>query len=123
LYVSHVLWNGKRLYHACKADLEGIVCKPQTSRYTSSTEETSEFKIKNPNYSQAISCDEMFDQKAELSPWAGCGQAMRGFSDEMEAVWDLLLVAALVVVWVVRVELEFMLNVHDGLPEIRRAIA
>jgi hypothetical protein len=58
-------------------DLERIVCKPAESVYTSSAEETTWLKIKNPNYSQAVGRDEMFDPEAEVSPWRGCELAMR----------------------------------------------
>jgi bifunctional non-homologous end joining protein LigD len=81
LYVEHVIGTGKQLYEAaCDMNLEGIVCKPADSRYTSSVEETTWIKIKNPNYSQAMGRDEMFDPEAEPSPWAGCHLAMQAYA-------------------------------------------
>jgi len=55
LYVDHLEGDGARFFElACEQDLEGIICKPRTSRYPFTW-----IKVKNPNCSQAIGRREM----------------------------------------------------------------
>jgi hypothetical protein len=49
LYGEHLEGDGARFFElVCEQDLEGIICKPRTSRYPFIW-----IKVKNPNYSQA----------------------------------------------------------------------
>jgi len=59
-------------------DLEGIVAKHARSPYTGDV--TTWLKIKNPNYSQLVGRDDMFEP--EGSPWLACERAMRGFAGQ-----------------------------------------
>jgi bifunctional non-homologous end joining protein LigD len=61
LHVEHVAERGCDLYRAaCELDLEGIVAKLAGAPYAQ--EPPSWFKIKNPNYTQAIGRRERFDR-------------------------------------------------------------
>jgi bifunctional non-homologous end joining protein LigD len=62
LYVEHMR-EGVALFEAvCAQDLEGIVAKLATGRYT--PDETTWVKIKNPTYSQAEGRADFFDGRA-----------------------------------------------------------
>ena len=58
LYVDHLESDAARFFDlVCEQALEGIICKPKTSRYPFTW-----IKVKNPNYSQAIGRREWFDR-------------------------------------------------------------
>ena len=58
LYVDHLEGDGARFFAlVCELDLEGIICKPRTSRYLFTW-----IKVKNPNYSQAVGRREWFER-------------------------------------------------------------
>jgi len=58
LYVDHLEGDGQRFFElVCEQDLEGVICKPKTSPYPFTW-----VKVKNPNYSQAVGRQEMFDR-------------------------------------------------------------
>lgn len=64
LYVDHVPEKGKALYEAiCERDMEGIVAKPKESPYRLINGKTTWIKIKNPDYSQAVGREELFNQR------------------------------------------------------------
>jgi bifunctional non-homologous end joining protein LigD len=64
LYVEHVE-SGSDLFRViCERDLEGIVAKPASARYT--PEATTWVKIKNRAYSQAVGREEFFDRRHGL---------------------------------------------------------
>ncbi len=70
LYVEHIAGHGVEFYHAaCAMDLEGIVAKLAAAPY--GTEPSTWFKVKNPNYSQAIGRRERFDRMRARSATAG----------------------------------------------------
>jgi bifunctional non-homologous end joining protein LigD len=78
LYCSHVEGAGKALFEAaCQHDLEGIVGKHKSGSYISGRENTTWFKVRNPNYSQLDGRNEMFDRPHEPKPvdivgWGAC---------------------------------------------------
>jgi bifunctional non-homologous end joining protein LigD len=61
LYVEHVA-NGTDLFRViCERDMEGIVAKQVSARYT--PEATTWVKIKNRQYSQAVGREDFFDRQ------------------------------------------------------------
>ena len=61
LYVDHVA-SGTDLFRAiCERDMEGIVAKQASARYT--PEATTWVKIKNRGYSQAVGREDFFDHR------------------------------------------------------------
>jgi bifunctional non-homologous end joining protein LigD len=60
IYASHIEHYGIALYQeVCERDLEGIVCKRKDSVYSSKRHW---LKVKNPDYTQAIGRNEMFEK-------------------------------------------------------------
>jgi len=58
LYMSHLVSGGSRFFQlVCEQNLEGIVCKPKTSRYPFTW-----IKVKNPNYTHAADRGEWFNR-------------------------------------------------------------
>lgn len=59
--------------------LEGIVAKHSASRYVSGREQSSWFKIRNPQYSQWPGRDELFNrpEETERPGWDACDRAVR----------------------------------------------
>ena len=63
LYADHVEGRGKDLFRlVCDADLEGVVAKWKRGAYMPD-DRTSWVKIKNPNYTQVIGRDNMFEKR------------------------------------------------------------
>ena len=60
VYVEHLEeGDGRRFFElVCVQDLEGVICKPRTSRYPFTW-----IKVKNPNYSQAVGRVEWFERR------------------------------------------------------------
>jgi hypothetical protein len=62
----------------CQNDLEGIVAKWENGPYLTTESETSWIKVRNPNYTQIIGRDELFERELahDLEPdWEGCVKA------------------------------------------------
>jgi ATP-dependent DNA ligase len=60
LYVEHVA-NGTDLFRViCEQDMEGVVAKQASARYT--PEATTWVKIKNRQYSQAVGGEDFFNR-------------------------------------------------------------
>jgi bifunctional non-homologous end joining protein LigD len=54
-FADHVAGNGIALFvRVCEMDLEGIVAKQKHAPYVMEREQSTWFKIRNPNYSQII---------------------------------------------------------------------
>jgi hypothetical protein len=61
LYVEHLKRDGARFFElVCEQDLEGIICKPKTSRYPFTW-----LKVKNPNDSQGIGRGKLCSAQSE----------------------------------------------------------
>ena len=78
LYFDHVDKDGKNLFRlACQHDLEGIVAKRNSDPYL--REQATWLKIRNPNYSQWVGREELFERerKEELTfqHWDRCAMA------------------------------------------------
>jgi bifunctional non-homologous end joining protein LigD len=76
MYADHVEHLGSALFEkACALDLEGIVAKRKSAPYIVSVEETTWFKIRNPQYSQWIGRAELFERERHREPvpgWHSC---------------------------------------------------
>jgi ATP-dependent DNA ligase len=60
--LSHSVANGTDLFRViCERDMEGIVAKQASARYT--PEATTWVKIKNREYSQAVGREDFFDRR------------------------------------------------------------
>jgi bifunctional non-homologous end joining protein LigD len=71
-YVDHVDGSGIALFEqVCKLDLEGIVAKQKHASYVSGREQSTWFKIRNPNYSQCTGREELFERDRHKEPVAG----------------------------------------------------
>jgi bifunctional non-homologous end joining protein LigD len=71
-YVDHVDGSSSALFQrVCKLDLEGIVAKQKHALYVTSRQETTWFKILNPNYSQREGREELFERDRHMEPVAG----------------------------------------------------
>jgi bifunctional non-homologous end joining protein LigD len=77
LYVDYLESDGESLFElTCERDLEGIVAKHHSSRYTEQIGNPAWIKIKNGNYSQIIGRDELFDREERVEMgWASCVKA------------------------------------------------
>ena len=78
LYCDHVEGDGEGLFRlACENDVEGIVAKRKFDPYLPDL--ASWLKIRNPNYSQWESREELFDRELESDPdltlWDDCAKA------------------------------------------------
>ena len=76
MFADHVEQCGTALFQkACELDLEGIVAKRQSAPYLASAEQTTWFKIRNPNYSQWVGRAELFERDRHREPvpgWHSC---------------------------------------------------
>jgi len=75
LHCDHVEADGQRLFQlACQHDLEGIVAKKKSAPYL--PEHATWLKIRNPNYSQWIGREELFERERGSDPdfaaWSSC---------------------------------------------------
>ena len=75
LYCDHAEGLGRELFRlTCERDLEGIVAKRKFDPYLPDT--TRWFKIRNPNYSQWIGREELFERERDSNPdrniWESC---------------------------------------------------
>lgn len=69
LYCDHIEQHGERLFEiAYVNDLEGIVAKPKNSPYQFTEKHTYWLKLKNPNYTQAMGCDDLFAPAGKKGP-------------------------------------------------------
>jgi len=71
-YADHIDGSGTELFErVCKMDLEGIVAKQKHAPYVSEGEQSTWFKIRNPNYSQIVGREELFERERHREPVAG----------------------------------------------------
>ena len=59
----------------CKLDMEGIVAKHSSGPYTTETQRTTWFKIKNRGYSQMEGREKLFERERHTEPvpgWHSC---------------------------------------------------
>lgn len=85
LYCDHVEAVGGALFRfACGRDLEGIVAKRKSDPYLLDGS-TSWFKIRNPNYSQWVGREELFERERSSDPewqlWKVCASACEMAAD------------------------------------------
>jgi bifunctional non-homologous end joining protein LigD len=78
LFCDHVEEHGEPLFHlACECDLEGIVAKRKGHPYL--PDHATWLKIRNPNYSQWVGREELFEPERSSHPqhaaWNSCAQA------------------------------------------------
>ena len=70
-YTDHVDGSGTALFErVCELDLEGVVAKQKSAPYVTEREQSTWFKIRNPNYSQMIGREELFERERGSEP--GC---------------------------------------------------
>ena len=80
LYCQHIEADGEALFRlACEHDLEGIVAKHKGTPYLPERK-SSWLKIRNPNYSQWIGREELFERQRGSDPdvhpnWDACVEA------------------------------------------------
>jgi bifunctional non-homologous end joining protein LigD len=68
-YADHVEDSGVSLFErVCRMDLEGIVAKQKSATYVESREETTWVKILNPNYTQRVGREELFERDRHKEP-------------------------------------------------------
>jgi bifunctional non-homologous end joining protein LigD len=80
-YVDHVEKTGIALFErVCAMDLEGMVPKPKHAPHVTSREDSTWFKVKNPEYSQNKGREELFDKSKH--GWYTCEAAV----ESMDAV-------------------------------------
>jgi len=66
-YCDHVETEGQRLFQlGCQHDLEGIVAKSKSDPYLS--DHATWLKIRNPNYSQWVGREELFERERSSNP-------------------------------------------------------
>lgn len=75
MYCDHIEGDGQGLFRiACEHDLEGIVAKRRIDPY--SCEHSGWLKIRNPQYSQWINREELFERERTAEPsfefWSRC---------------------------------------------------
>jgi bifunctional non-homologous end joining protein LigD len=71
-FADHVDGSGIPLFErVCEMDLEGIVAKQKHEPYVTEREHSTWFKIRNPNYSQIIGREELFERERGSEPVAG----------------------------------------------------
>ena len=71
-YVDHVDGAEISLFNrVCDSDLEGIVAKQKYGPYVSDREQSTWFKIRNPNYSQWMGREKLFERERNHEPVAG----------------------------------------------------
>jgi bifunctional non-homologous end joining protein LigD len=78
-YVDHIQEHGTALFQrVCEMDLEGIVAKHSYGPYVTEAQRTTWFKIKNRDYSQMQSREELFNRERHSEPapgWHSCDLA------------------------------------------------
>ena len=64
-YADHIDGSGTKLFQrVCDMDLEGIVAKQKNAPYVAEREQSTWFKIRNPNYSQiVVGREELFERE------------------------------------------------------------
>src|SRR5215472_14992615 len=68
-YADHIDGSGTELFErVCKMDLEGIVAKQKHAPYVSEGEQSTWFKIRNPNYSQIVGREELCERERHREP-------------------------------------------------------
>jgi bifunctional non-homologous end joining protein LigD len=86
LYCDHVEGVGEALFRfACERDLEGIVAKRRFDPYLLDGS-ASWLKIKNPNYSQWIGREELFERERGTDPdegWEACARFCEQWSQDV----------------------------------------
>jgi bifunctional non-homologous end joining protein LigD len=71
-YTEHVDGAGIALFERiCKLDLEGVVAKYEHAPYVTGREQSTWYKIKNPNYSQWAGREKLFEWDRHREPVAG----------------------------------------------------
>jgi len=90
MYVDHIEQHGEALFQrVCKLDLEGIVAKLKSGPYVSEREKSTWRKILNPNYSQRVGREELFERDRHTEPVAGrnsCAVACAELEEAVEAL-------------------------------------
>src|SRR5262249_53415544 len=72
MYVDHVEQHSEALFQrVCKLDLEGMVAKLKNGPYVSEREKSTWRKILNPDYSQRVGREELFERDRHKEPVAG----------------------------------------------------
>ena len=72
MYADHLEEHGEALFQrVCEMDLEGIVAKLASAPYVNDREQSTWRKILNPNYSQRIGREELFERERHREPVAG----------------------------------------------------
>jgi hypothetical protein len=72
MYADHVERNGVDLFErVCSIDIEGVVAKHRHGHYTSDSEASTWFKIRNPRYSQWAGRHEAFERDRHAEPVPG----------------------------------------------------
>ena len=76
MYADHIEQHGEALFQrVCELDLEGVVAKLKSGPYVSEREHSTWRKILNPNYSQRVGRDELFERERHKEPvpgWHAC---------------------------------------------------
>src|SRR5207302_3045454 len=63
-YTEYIDGHGMALFQRiCELDLEGIVAKQKSAPYVTERAQSTWFKIRNPNYSQMIGREEIFERE------------------------------------------------------------
>jgi len=71
-YADHIETFGTRLFErVCALDLEGIVAKQRFAPYASDREISTWYKIRNPQYSQMVGREKLFERDRNDEPVAG----------------------------------------------------
>jgi hypothetical protein len=77
IFADHIIESGIAVFEkACELDLEGIVAKHQHAPYD--PEKSTWAKIRNPNYSQMVGREELFERERHREPvpgWHTCALA------------------------------------------------
>jgi ATP-dependent DNA ligase len=71
-YTEYIDGSGTGLFErVCKMDLEGIVAKHKHAPYVTEREQSTWYKIRNPNYSQWAGREQLFERERHREPVAG----------------------------------------------------
>jgi hypothetical protein len=88
-YADHVDGTGIPLFErVCKLDLEGIVAKQKHAPYVMEREHNTWFKIRNPNYSQIIGREQLFERERGSEPVAGWHSCAVACEQIKEGEWQ-----------------------------------
>jgi bifunctional non-homologous end joining protein LigD len=78
-YADHIEALGSKLFErVCALDLEGIVAKQKFAPYTSERETSTWYKIRNPQYSQMVGREQLFERERHdesVPGWETCSIA------------------------------------------------